>query len=163
MNRPALFTLSFAILVTDQITKACISRNFDVDSSRPIIPGFFSLTYVRNTGGAFGIMPGGTSGLAFAAAVAAVAIIVYALRARMPLPTLLSLALSLPLGGAVGNLIDRVRLHYVVDFFDLHIGTHQWPVFNVADSAICLGVAALAISVWRQPARSVVPAAAETE
>jgi signal peptidase II len=163
VNRPVLYVLSFLVLVADQMTKGWVSRSFAVDDSRPVIPGFFSLTYIHNTGGAFGILPSGTNALALVAAVAAIAIVVYSARARMPLPRLLGLALALPLGGALGNLADRLRLHYVVDFFDLHVGTHQWPVFNVADSAICLGVAALAIHVWRQPAQPSSATAAETE
>ena len=69
----------------------------------------------------------------------------------MPLPRGLAVALALPLGGALGNFADRVRLRYVVDFFDLHVRTHQWPVFNIADSAICVGVALLTLRFWRQP------------
>ena len=80
---------------------------------------------------------------------------VYSLRAEMPLPRLLGVALALPLGGAVGNLLDRVRLGHVVDFLALYFGPHHslpFPIFNLADSAICVGVGLLAVYYGRQPA-----------
>lgn len=125
-----------------------------------LIPGFFSLSYNVNTGGAFGILPHGTLLLALAAAVAAVAIVTYTIRARTPLPSLLAVALAFPLGGAVGNLADRVRLGHVVDFLALYAGPErrwQFPIFNVADSAICIGVGLLALYYSRQPAASPKP------
>ena len=83
------------------------------------------------------------------------AIVVYTVRAPMPLPRLLGVALALPLGGALGNLLDRVRLGHVVDFLALYFGPHHtlpFPIFNLADSAICVGVGLLAIFYGRQPA-----------
>lgn len=157
MNRPAFYLLALLVLVADQLTKQWVLRAYpfwtggDGIYSRDLVPGFFSLTYVHNTGGAFGILPSGTQLLALAALIAAGAIVVYTLRTRPPMPRLLAVALALPLGGSLGNLLDRVRLHYVVDFLDVHVGAHQWPVFNVADSAICVGVALLALYFWRQP------------
>jgi len=152
VNRPAFFSLAVLILALDQLTKRAVADAFALGQSRDLAPGFVSLTLVHNTGGAFGILPTGTLGLAFAALVAATAIVVFTARARMPLPRLLAVALALPLGGSLGNLCDRVRLRYVVDFFDVHWGPHQFPVFNVADSAICVGVALLAWHFWHQPA-----------
>jgi signal peptidase II len=158
LSRPAFYVLALLVLIADQLTKQWVLRVFpswpDVQGSfsRDIIPGFFSLTYVNNTGGAFGILPTGTLFLALAALIAAVAIVVYTFRARPPLPLMLAVALALPLGGSIGNLLDRVRLRHVIDFLDVHIGTHQWPVFNIADSAICIGVALLALYFGRQPA-----------
>ncbi len=90
-----------------------------------------------------------------AAAVAAAAIVIYSIRRRMPLPRLLGIALALPLGGALGNLLDRVRLGHVVDFLALYSGPHHtlpFPIFNLADSAICVGVGLLALYYGRQPA-----------
>lgn len=160
MNRLALYSLALLVLLVDQITKWRVERGFLLGESRPVLPGFFSLTLVHNTGGAFGILPTGTLGLAGAALVAAIAIVIYTARARMPLPPLLAVTLALPLGGSLGNLLDRVRLRYVVDFFDLHWhNAYQFPVFNVADSAICIGVALLAWHFWRQPVGDKTPAA----
>lgn len=157
MSRIGLYALAAVVLVADQVTKhwAMEVHGAWPDGSRPIIPGFFSLTYVNNTGGAFGVFDSirsGTAALAAASALAALAVIGYSIRARA-MSALLGTALGLALGGAVGNLIDRVRLHYVVDFLDFHVGTHQWPVFNFADSAICVGVALLAIFYGRTPAK----------
>ncbi len=157
MNRPFFFGLAALILVLDQITKRSVERTFALGQSRDLLPGFVSLTLVHNTGGAFGILPTGTLGLAFAALVAAAAILIFVMRARTPLPRLLAVALALPLGGSLGNLWDRVRQRYVVDFFDVHWGPHQFPVFNVADSAICVGVALLAWFFWHQPAGDKTP------
>ncbi len=151
MRRPAFYLLALVVLVADQLTKHWVARQFLPGDSRDVLPGFFSLTYVRNTGGAFGILPAGTLALAGAALLAAGAIVVYVTRMKTSPPFLLAIALALPLGGALGNFADRVRLRYVVDFFDVHVGIHQWPVFNIADSAICVGVALLAFYFWRQP------------
>lgn len=145
------YSLALVVLALDQLSKHWIAGLFLPGDSRDILPGFFSLTYVRNTGGAFGILPAGTLALAGAALLAAGAIIVYVARLKSPLPSALAIALALPLGGALGNFADRVRLRYVVDFFDVHLGIHQWPVFNIADSAICVGVSLLAFYFWRQP------------
>ena len=125
-----------------------------------LIPGFFSLSFNVNTGGAFGIFQQGTLLLALAAAIAAAAIIAYTIRAKMPLPKLLAVALALPLGGAVGNLVDRVHLHHVVDFLAFYVGpARRWPfpIFNLADSAICIGVGLLALYYSRQPAPASTP------
>ncbi len=153
LNRPGFYALALLVLLLDQLTKRWAAQAFRPGEGRDLLPGFFSLTLVQNTGGAFGILPSGTLGLAAIALLAAAAIVVFTVRARMPMPRLLAFGTALPLGGALGNLIDRVRLRYVVDFLDLHVGAHQWPVFNIADSAICVGVVLLALYSWRQPAR----------
>ncbi len=167
MTRPALYLLALLVLAADQATKSWVMHAHSAwpdiygNYTRDVIPGFFSLTYVNNTGGAFGIFDSvrsGTAALAVASAAAAAAIVGYTLRARGPMSPLFGTALGLALGGATGNLLDRVRLHYVVDFLDVHVGTHQWPVFNVADSAICVGVALLAICYGRTPAKPPQPA-----
>jgi len=151
LTRLGFYTLAGLVLLADQGAKRWVAGAFQPGDSRTVLPGLFSLTFVRNTGGAFGILPAGTLGLAGAALLAAATIVVYTSRLRGPLPRVLAVALALPLGGALGNFLDRVRLRYVVDFFDLHVGSHQWPVFNIADSAICIGVVLLAWHFWRQP------------
>lgn len=159
MNRALLYVLAAIVFAADQATKQWVLHVYstwpqtDVGYSRDVIPGFFSLTYVNNTGGAFGILPSGTEVLAAAALAAAVGIIIFTWRMPHDIPCRLAIALALPLGGALGNLLDRVRLHFVVDFLDVHLGRgYQWPVFNVADSAICIGVALLGLYFWQQPA-----------
>ncbi len=151
------YGLALLVLLADQIAKAAVVRAHPAwtDGDRELIPGFFALTFSVNTGGAFGILPHGTLLLAFAAAVAAVSIVAYTLRAPMPLPRLLGFALALPLGGALGNLLDRVRLGHVVDFLSVYAGPDrrwQFPIFNLADTAICVGVGLLALYHGRQPA-----------
>jgi signal peptidase II len=156
LTRLRLYLLAAVVLVLDQLTKSWVNRvhgNWP-NGSEVIIPGFFSFTYVQNTGGAFGIFDtarSGTLALAGISLVVAAVIILYTLRLREPLPRLLVFALGLALGGAIGNLVDRLRLHYVVDFLDVYIGTHHWPVFNLADSAICVGVALLALHFSLSP------------
>ena len=157
MSRYGLYSLALLVLLADQSSKTWVvgAHWHWPEEGRELIPGLFALTFNVNTGGAFGILPHGTLLLAFAAAVAAVAIIVYSVRAPMPLPRLLGVALALPLGGAMGNLLDRVRLHHVIDFLALYAGPdRQWqfPIFNLADTAICTGVCLLALYYSRQPA-----------
>ena len=163
MSRWAIYSVALLVLAADQAAKAWVLAahwRWPQDD-RVLVPGFFSLSFNVNTGGAFGILPHGTLLLALAAAVAAVAIVTYTVRAPMPLPRLLGVALALPLGGAVGNLLDRVRLGHVVDFLALYAGTDrrwQFPIFNVADTAICVGVGLLALYYGRQPAPAPSPA-----
>ena len=163
MSRWAIYSIALLVLLADQAAKAWVLAAHWrwPEDDRVLVPGFFSLSFNVNTGGAFGILPHGTLLLALAAAVAAVAIILYTMRAKMPLSPLLGAALALPLGGAVGNLLDRVRLGHVVDFLALYAGPDrrwQFPVFNVADTAICIGVGLLALYYGRQPAPAPKPA-----
>jgi len=164
LSRWVVYGVALLVLLADQASKAWVVRTYLrwPEDDLVLIPNFFSLSYNVNTGGAFGIFQQGTLLLALAAAIAAGAIITYTLCAKMPLPRLLAAALALPLGGAVGNLVDRVRLGHVVDFLALYAGPNrrwQFPIFNVADSAICIGVGLLALYYGRQPAA--VPVAAK--
>lgn len=154
MRRWLFFTLAVVVFLSDQATKDWAVRSLALDGDREIVPHLFYLTRTTNTGGAFGLFPTATWILALTAFIAVVGIIAYALRARWPLPWLVGIALALPLGGAAGNFLDRVRLGHVVDFIGVYIGTYSFPIFNVADSAICIGVALLAISFLRRSAVS---------
>jgi len=156
VNRFAIYILAGLVLLADQLSKLQIVRTLAPDRVVDVLPGFFDLTLVHNTGGAFGILPHSTIWLVCAAIGAVVAIVIFTIRAAQPIPVMLSIALALPLGGAIGNLLDRVRLKYVVDFLHAHIGNHDWPVFNVADSCICIGVGLLAIYFWGKPTPSAV-------
>ncbi len=142
------------MLAIDQITKWQVRRVYEPNATRLILPGYFDLTYVQNSGGAFGIFLHHPQILALACFAAVVAIVAFAWRADGPIPRTLGFALALPLGGAIGNLIDRVRFGWVTDFLHVHAGPHDWPVFNVADSAICIGVGLLVIYSWLTPART---------
>ena len=134
-----------AVTVLDQLTKAAVLQRFDGNlSDRETITSFFNLVLTYNRGISFGLFNGGTAVNALVFSVAAAVIIgvlVYWLsRATSPL---FAVAIGLIIGGAVGNVIDRIRLGAVVDFLDFHIGSLHWPAFNLADSAICIGVAAM--------------------
>jgi signal peptidase II len=143
-----------AVLVLDQVTKALVENTMTMHQSIEIIPNLASLTYLRNTGAAFGFLAGARSGLriVFFALISSVAIgcIVYLIRGLRPQQKTLLLSLSLILGGAVGNLIDRLRLGEVIDFIDLHWYDIHWPAFNVADSAISIGVVILFLHMLRK-------------
>ncbi len=138
--------LILATTALDQFTKLLIMRNFELGQSIPVIPGFFNLTYVRNTGAAFGTFGGLNNALALISIVVLVLLAVYHRRMMGNTPVR-ELSLALLSAGILGNLFDRLRLNYVVDFLDFYrMGTH-FPSFNIADSSICIGVALYAISV----------------
>ena len=134
------------VVVLDQLTKAAILASLaeDAVSGRATITSFFNLALTYNRGISFGLFNSSAGINAFAFSVVAIAIVgvlVYWLsRASSPL---LAVAIGLIIGGAVGNVLDRIRLGAVVDFLDFHVGGLHWPAFNLADSAICIGVAAM--------------------
>ncbi len=123
-----------AVLVLDQGTKWAGTTFLKPLGSIPVLGNYLSLTYRTNTGAAFGMVPWASRGLELVGTAVVVLLLIYGCRAARGSRSL-SLALALLLGGAAGNLLDRLRLHYVVDFVDLHF----WPVFNLADIAITVG------------------------
>jgi signal peptidase II len=135
--------LSLLTVVLDQASKLMVDSSMQLYESIPLMPSF-NLTYVHNTGAAFSFLSeaGGWQRWLFAALATVISVILTLWLARLQKhETLLALALSLVLGGAVGNLIDRVAYGYVIDFLDVYYNAWHWPAFNVADSAISLGVA----------------------
>ncbi len=149
MKPPYLvIAISSLILILDQVTKAWVHGRMALHQSIEIIPNFFRLTYLRNTGAAFGFLAGTPTALriGFFILVSAVAIgcILYLMKNLRSSQTPWFAALALVLGGAVGNLIDRLRMGEVIDFLDFHWYAWHWPAFNVADSAITVGVILLA-------------------
>jgi signal peptidase II len=147
-NKYIWFTaITAAIVVLDQLTKYAVVQRFRLHESVRVIPGFFDLTYVRNPGAAFGFLAG-ASGVwrsIFFITISLVALVVIAALVRQTRDRLSLYAFALIGGGAVGNLIDRVRFGEVVDFIDWYYRTYHWPTFNIADSAISLGVGLLVI------------------
>lgn len=132
--------IALGTLLADQLAKLWVVHTFRLGESLPLLPPVLSLTYVQNTGAAFGLLKG--QQLVFV--LVSLVVIVWmwkALRAARRRPTSQVWAYALVLGGAFGNLIDRVRVGHVIDFLDLHV----WPVFNIGDSAITIGVGLL---VW---------------
>jgi len=158
-RRYTLFAAAAGLVVLfDQIAKYCVHAKMPLHSSIPVIEGFFNVTYIRNPGAAFGFLasapPGFRAVFFIAVTVAAILLIVYYVRRYGPEEPQFMLPLSLILGGAVGNLIDRVRFGDVIDFLDVYIGTHHWPAFNVADSAISLGALMLLFEMLRKMRKS---------
>lgn len=142
---PGLICLGFLFL--DQWTKHLIVQKIPLHHSVTIIAGFFNLTHVRNPGGAFGILAGhGSGGFVFFLIFSLVAIgaILYYFVRLGGKDKRLTLPLPLVLSGALGNLIDRLRYGEVVDFLDFYVSSFHWPAFNVADSAISVGIGLLA-------------------
>ncbi len=134
--------LSLLAVILDQVSKLAIAANMQLFQSIQLIP-FFNLTYVHNTGAAFSFLSeaGGWQRWFFAGLAMVISIVIAVWMSRLTKQeTLLAVALSLVLGGAAGNLIDRLVYGYVIDFLDVYYGTWHWPAFNVADSAITLGV-----------------------
>jgi signal peptidase II len=132
----------FIILTLDQLTKFLASKNLELNNPLPIIKGVFNLTLVYNRGAAFGIFKNQFY-LFILSSIAAV-ILIYSVLKKNKRNNLYTFSLSLILGGALGNLIDRIFLGYVVDFLDFRI----WPVFNLADSAITLGALLLGWQIF---------------
>jgi signal peptidase II len=132
------------IILVDQVTKGLITQRFLLHENVEIIPGFFNLTYIRNTGGAFGVLAGEPSLLRtvlfLAVSCVALVVVFYLYMKIPPGKPWLDAGLAMTFGGAVGNVIDRLRCGEVVDFLDFHIGTLHWPAFNVADSSISVGI-----------------------
>jgi signal peptidase II len=162
MNRLKYLVVSALILLVDAWTKWLVSTRIDLNDAVPLVPNFFQLVHVRNTGAAFGIGANAESQIVpmllnvGALAVFAV-VVVYSFRSAVTARTL-QVGLHLILGGAIGNLIDRFHLGYVVDFLDVYLNwggqTHHWPAFNVADSAICIGIALLFLDMKKSEAIS---------
>jgi signal peptidase II len=140
------------IIVVDQWTKYLVLQKFRLGETIPMILGFFNLTYIRNTGAAFGLLAQADPSfrIPFFVTVPLIALVAvgYIFRKIDDRDYRLSISLSLVISGAIGNLIDRLQMGYVVDFLDFHWGYgYHFPAFNVADSAICVGVAILVLDL----------------
>jgi signal peptidase II len=160
------FLATFAIAYPlDQITKRAIVSNLYYGEHWTVIPGFFDLTHVRNPGGAFSLLASGSSDyrLAFFLGAGAVAVaLLLVFYRRLPSDVVLAAAaLGTILGGALGNLTDRVVYGEVIDWLDFHVASYTWPTFNVADSCIVVGVAVLILEVFLNPEEE--PAAGEKQ
>lgn len=140
-----LIGISGSVVLVDQLVKWIIAAMMPLHQSIPVIPGFFNLTHIQNTGGAFGFLAGQSEGLRIVIFVVASSLaagfIFYLYRKTVDTLPFLSSGFALIFGGAIGNLIDRIRFGRVTDFLDVYIGDLHWPVFNVADSAVTIGIA----------------------
>ncbi|MDD6088984.1 MAG: signal peptidase II [Desulfovibrionaceae bacterium] len=147
-----------AVIAADQYTKKLAEDLLSVRDAVTVIPGFFDLVLVRNRGAAFGFLNSPDIDWQFwlfaAAACMAIGVIAWLARSAQSSQHLYLGALGCIAGGAIGNLIDRVRFRSVVDFLDFYLGSWHWPAFNVADIAICCGAALAVIYMMREPKQS---------
>lgn len=136
--------IALAVTVLDQLVKWIVQTHMELGQTIPLKKNVFHLTYILNPGAAFGLLP--HKDWFFLAIVVVLYAAFFVMRKRIPeKPVYFPVAIGLLLGGALGNAIDRVRIGEVIDFFDFRI----WPIFNVADIFICLGVGLIAFYFWR--------------
>jgi signal peptidase II len=152
-RRPLLLLLSAFVILCDRLSKNAIIHRIRPGYDIPIIPGVFRLSHVINTGAAFSLLenmpPNGVRIALIAFSVVAVIVVFVMLWLTGRALSLTSVALALILGGALGNLYDRIRLHHVVDFLAVRIYHYNWPDFNVADSCIVIGACLLLLEIFR--------------
>lgn len=154
------YLIALAVVLLDQATKLLIIRTIQYGQAIAIIPDFFDIVFVLNPGAAFGFLATLSAGvrnpLFILVSVVAVVLIVFYRARYLGSNRLVSFALALVLGGAAGNLIDRLRYGMVVDFLDVHVDQYHWPAFNVADSTISIGVGLMILDIfldWRREKR----------
>jgi len=156
MGRWVIFSMISVVgLLVDQATKLYVDKVMSLYQTIPVIDGLFNIFYIRNKGAAFSFLSDASWRIPFfvtISLVASIAIIIgiYKLREDQKLA---QVSMAMIFTGAVGNLIDRVRMGEVIDFLDVYWKTHHWPAFNVADSLICVGVALLALDMFREEKR----------
>jgi len=142
--------IALAVFVADQLTKWVIGSAIPLHDSRPVIPGFFRLTHVKNRGAAFGIFADSTSPMKIEVLIllsVVALVVVLMLLWEQPGARRIGLGLALILGGALGNLFDRLAHGSVVDFLEFYLRGFHWPAFNVADSAIVIGAGLLVLDM----------------
>ena len=145
MKKEKIFSLIIlAIIILDQLTKFLITKNMTLSQSIPLIQNILHLTYIHNTGATFGMLKG-MNLLLIWVSVIVIGGILYNYN-KIPKDKIPQLSLALIIGGAIGNLIDRISLGKVVDFIDFRV----WPAFNIADSAISIGAVLLIIYFWNK-------------
>ena len=142
--------LVLALVGLDQLVKFLVRANIPLGGDVPFLPHILQLTYVQNTGAAFSILSGRRLLLTLLP-IAALGLLLFLYFRRLYAHPLTDFALPLIMGGALGNLVDRVRFRAVVDFLDVYWGDWHWPAFNVADSAIFVGAVLACLILWRKP------------
>jgi signal peptidase II len=150
------------VFLLDQLTKLAVSRSIPLNDAIPVIPGFFSISHVLNPGAAFSLFANAPSDYTRAGLITfstvVVAAIVFVLWRASSIYSRMNVALAFILGGAAGNLVDRVVLGSVVDFLAFRLGSYHWPDFNIADSAIVVGSVLLVADTLFSPHKAVSPA-----
>jgi len=154
-NYPLIVWPALLIVCLDQASKLAVQGSLRVYESVPIINGFFNMVHVRNRGMAFGFMNRPDMNFGFwvlvSATVLAIGLLLVWFYRMEDENNWMTLGLSLILGGALGNLIDRVRLHEVIDFLDVYVGSYHWPAFNVADASITVGAFMVGLNLFLKP------------
>lgn len=139
-----LMLVTAVVVVADQVSKAVILEYLPLYHSRTIIPGLFDITHIQNPGGAFGFLadsgPAVRKLVFFFVTLMALGLVFWFYNNTPPTHRFLATGFAMIFAGALGNLIDRIRFGKVVDFLDVYIGRYHWPAFNVADSAISVGI-----------------------
>jgi signal peptidase II len=150
--RKYFFVIAIVVLFLDQLAKRAIASNIPFQHSIVVIPGFFRLTHVQNTGAAFGLFADSPAqwkiGALVTFSILALVVVSALLWKNSHSLSTTTIGLSLILGGAMGNLWDRVMSGRVIDFLDFYLGSYHWPAFNVADSAIVIGAALLISEIF---------------
>jgi signal peptidase II len=157
VSRPLLALIIVGIFGLDRLTKWIIESHVSVWDSYEVIPNFFSIVHTQNRGAAFGLFADSASewrgvfliGLSVVVMVFVAGMLVQSMRAQSGSSRLLQIGLALVLGGALGNVYDRIFAGTVTDFLLFYIGAYQWPAFNVADSAISIGAGLLLLDMWK--------------
>lgn len=143
------YLIALFVVVLDQITKWLIVRHMEIGESIPIVPNLFHITSHRNRGAAWGILEG-QMWLFYIITVIVVAGIIYYMQTQVKGKPFFQISLAFILGGAIGNFIDRLFRKEVVDFLDTYIFGYDFPIFNIADSALTIGVVLLMIQIFRE-------------
>jgi signal peptidase II len=152
------FLIAILVIVLDRMSKWLVAGSINLHDSISVLPGFFRLTHVQNSGAAFGLFAESSSewkvAILILFSILALAVVSALLWKNSHSMTTTGVGLALILGGAVGNLWDRLLTGHVVDFFDFYLGSYHWPAFNVADSAIVIGALLLVAEILfaRSPA-----------
>jgi len=147
LKNRSLILIFLVTLALDAWSKKFMSEWLSLGQSKSVIPGFFQFTLVHNRGAAFGVGSSWNVPVFLLFSVVALTVVMVLFYQLKPHEKLSAIGLSMILGGAFGNIIDRIRLGYVVDFLDVFVGKHHWPVFNIADSAITVGAVLLGIEI----------------
>jgi signal peptidase II len=145
------YLIALGVILLDRVTKLAIVQALRLGQGIPVVPGFFDIVFVLNPGAAFGFLATLSdrvrNPLFILISILAVILILFYHDRYLRSHRLVSVALGLVLGGALGNLIDRLHYGMVVDFLDVHLGPYHWPAFNVADSAISIGVGLMILDI----------------
>jgi len=148
--------VAVVVFLIDRVTKAWVSDNIPLGTARPVVGDYVRIVHAQNTGAAFGLLPERTTLLSVLSVIAVLAIVYY-YRQIASNSALVSATLGMQLGGAFGNLLDRIAQGYVVDFVDVGVGDIRFWAFNVADSSIVVGIILVTLALWYEEHRAATP------